>query len=446
MGYSNPNPLALMYGNAGQILAQNGDTGPAASIAGQSISANGGAPALQSQAGLMNALQQQSAGTGGPTLAQNQLQQGLAGGLQTNLAAAAAQRGNNNPGVANKQLGENQVAQNAQATGVAAQTRAQGQITAQGQLAGVQGQSLSEAQAQAGLNQQASLANQAAQEQWLQQVYGLTSANTAAANQWLSPQIILGGVSGAGQGLSSLGGMTGGSGSSGAVSGLAASDEQTKVNIQNSGAQTQSFLNSLTAANENLVGTALARSKVADKDVPAALAPPPAPSQPQSLNQQQKSVPKPVTQAPPTQPVGATVTPPTAPTPSVEAVPAINSPAISSPAISGPVSVDVSDEDEKANVSSTGDRQNNDFLGNIDNKSYNYKDPSLPGAADGTHFGPMAQTLQQSDIGNSVVSKGDDGVLRVDTGRLSLALAGALGTMHKRLSALEAKKTSKKKV
>jgi len=84
------------------------------------------------------------------------------------------------------------------------------------------------------------------------------------------------------------------------------------------------------------------------------------------------------------------------------------------------------------------DENEKKLVDHLQNHSYQYKDPSMPGAAPGTHFGPMAQELEKAGpIGASTVSTGPDGVKRVDTGRLSLALAGALGAMNNRVETLE---------
>jgi multidrug efflux pump subunit AcrA (membrane-fusion protein) len=139
----------------------------------------------------------QAAGMGGPSLAQNQLQQGLAGSLAANTAAVAATRGLNNPGVAQKQLLTNQANQNAQSTQAAANTRATQQITSQNQLANVQAQAEQNAQAQAQLNEQAQLA-------YNQQVYGLTAINQQNSNA-LTQSLIGMGTNAPGQILSAGG-------------------------------------------------------------------------------------------------------------------------------------------------------------------------------------------------------------------------------------------------
>lgn len=69
--------------------------------------------------------------------------------------------------------------------------------------------------------------------------------------------------------------------------------------------------------------------------------------------------------------------------------------------------------------------------------SYEYKDPSSPGAAPGVHFGPMAQELERDPVGRSAVTTGPDGKKMVDTPRLTMALASAAGLLNKRISGIE---------
>jgi hypothetical protein len=183
-------------GQAAQTLANNGVTGPTP----PQIGAVGGAPAMASQAQLMQALSMQASGAGGPTLAQGQLQQGLAGGLAASTALAAGDRGLQNPGVANKQLQTTLAGSNAAATSAAAATRATSQLTAQGALANVQAQAEQNAQAQAQLDQQAQLAYNA-------QVAGLTANNQQASDALFAQMVNLPGqmMSGGGQALATVG-------------------------------------------------------------------------------------------------------------------------------------------------------------------------------------------------------------------------------------------------
>lgn len=98
----------------------------------------------------------------------------------------------------------------------------------------------------------------------------------------------------------------------------------------------------------------------------------------------------------------------------------------------------LSDEDEKTDTA-PAEADHEKFLEAMKSHSYKYKDPSLDGAAPGTHFGPMAQEIEKGGpVGKSLVQDGPDGVKRVDTDRMTLALASASGQLHQRVSALEA--------
>ena len=67
--------------------------------------------------------------------------------------------------------------------------------------------------------------------------------------------------------------------------------------------------------------------------------------------------------------------------------------------------------------------------------SYEYTDPKAPGAAPGQHFGPMAQDLEKTPAGASVVVD-QGGRKGVDTGRLSLANASETARLRAQVDAL----------
>jgi len=69
--------------------------------------------------------------------------------------------------------------------------------------------------------------------------------------------------------------------------------------------------------------------------------------------------------------------------------------------------------------------------------SYNYKDPSAPGAAPGTHYGPMAQDLEKSPATASTVTTGPDGMKRVDPGRLTMLNTAALSDQQRDIQAIK---------
>jgi hypothetical protein len=69
--------------------------------------------------------------------------------------------------------------------------------------------------------------------------------------------------------------------------------------------------------------------------------------------------------------------------------------------------------------------------------SYNYKDPSAPGAAPGKHYGPMAQDLEKSPATASTVTTGPDGMKRVDPGRLTMLNTAALSDQQRDIQAIK---------
>ncbi len=71
--------------------------------------------------------------------------------------------------------------------------------------------------------------------------------------------------------------------------------------------------------------------------------------------------------------------------------------------------------------------------------SYQYKQPGAPGAAAGTHYGPMAQDLEKTPMGASTVIQAPNGTKMVDTGRLSLVNTAALHAQQQELDDLQRK-------
>src|SRR6185295_3830451 len=76
--------------------------------------------------------------------------------------------------------------------------------------------------------------------------------------------------------------------------------------------------------------------------------------------------------------------------------------------------------------------------------SYDYKDPEAMGATDGRQYGLMAQDLEKTPAGRSVVKKGPDGTKMVDTSRLALVEGAAMNGLLKRIEALEGKRSASK--
>ncbi len=102
-----------------------------------------------------------------------------------------------------------------------------------------------------------------------------------------------------------------------------------------------------------------------------------------------------------------------------------------------------SDERIKHSVRDPDVRDLEDYLGKTKGKFYHYHEPGKAGRRPGLNFGPMAQALQQSKIGATLVVDTPDG-LKVDTARLALADHSALASLAadvKRLKARLAKKS-----
>lgn len=76
-------------------------------------------------------------------------------------------------------------------------------------------------------------------------------------------------------------------------------------------------------------------------------------------------------------------------------------------------------------------------VGNAPGYSYEYKDPSEPGAKAGRQYGPMAQDLEKGPLGDTLVKDTPTGKM-VDTGRVAMMSASAITELNQRLKALEA--------
>ncbi len=98
-----------------------------------------------------------------------------------------------------------------------------------------------------------------------------------------------------------------------------------------------------------------------------------------------------------------------------------------------------SDRRAKFDVRDPDLRDLEDFLGRTKGKLYRYKQPTAPGQRAGLNYGPMAQDLQKSKIGRTVVVEKADG-LYVDTGRLALADHAALAELAREVKALKSGK------
>jgi hypothetical protein len=247
------------YGTNNPGLNSNAFNGYQASLANAAnVNASGGSPYSAAQLGLMQQLMGQANGTGGPSLADQQLQQGQQSALASTLAQTAGSRGMQNPGAADKMAQQNQAMQTQAGASQAAGQRAQEQLTAQQGLAGLTNQGLSQAATQAGLTQQAALANQGAlnsagqfnsgsaqnlanlQNQNWQYGTGLNAQSNNAYNQ-----AVYGLVSGNQQQSSQLGNSIASSFFSPQSYNALSSDEDVKQNIENSNNEMRAFLASL---------------------------------------------------------------------------------------------------------------------------------------------------------------------------------------------------------
>jgi hypothetical protein len=101
-------------------------------------------------------------------------------------------------------------------------------------------------------------------------------------------------------------------------------------------------------------------------------------------------------------------------------------------------SISVSDEREKSDIK-PGEDKLSKWLGRVGAHDYEYKNPDEPLRGRGRFVSPMAQELEQSEIGKSMVINGPDGTKVVDYGKGFGATVAALGWMHKRLNKMEGK-------
>jgi hypothetical protein len=65
--------------------------------------------------------------------------------------------------------------------------------------------------------------------------------------------------------------------------------------------------------------------------------------------------------------------------------------------------------------------------------SFQYKSPGQPGMPPGQQYGVMAQDLEKTPAGRSVVQEGSDGVKRIDTPRLTMQNTAAIGELANRI-------------
>ena len=98
----------------------------------------------------------------------------------------------------------------------------------------------------------------------------------------------------------------------------------------------------------------------------------------------------------------------------------------------------LSDEDKKTNKKALTHEDIQELLKNISGFSYNYKD-NVPGEdSNKTHYSPMAQDLEKSDIGKSLVIDTPEGKM-IDYGKGFGAILAGLADVNARLEKMEKK-------
>jgi hypothetical protein len=498
--------------SAAQQLSNNGYTpytvsgapdeaGAFSGYQAQNANTTAAAPYTAAQQSLLSQLQSQANGTGGPSVAQQQLQSGLSQNLASEKAAAAGARGPN-AGADNKNLQTNMANANAGVAGSAAALRANETENAQGQVANL---------ANTGVGQQNQLAeaNQAAANQAGQYNAGLQSELGAMTNQdWATTQGLnaqqaaqynqmVGGITSNQEGQNNtLESQTMGSlvnfgagaltpatpGGSGGTSSIM-SDEDEKTDTDDASGPTQSFLDKVSGQFGGQLSDPTTDSA---GDVPSATSgasggPPSLGSAPSGGTGQPVQMPNTSNSGSGSNPwddayafkVGNAMGPASG-TDQLSSISLSNASSGASSmmggaggggggassamsgigalaamaeggtttkpttAVVGEEGPEVVDLPEGATVSPNTSPKTQGFLQALKAHSYKYKDPNADGAAPGTHYGPMAQELEAAGpVGKSVVEQGPDGVKRVNTGRLSLALAGAGHVLSKRVDALE---------
>lgn len=96
-------------------------------------------------------------------------------------------------------------------------------------------------------------------------------------------------------------------------------------------------------------------------------------------------------------------------------------------------------------MSAFSDERVKELLDTAQAHDYEYKDQykDLPGAGEGRFVSPMAQELQKTELGKSMVKEGPDGKLMVDYGKGFGTILAAQAYLNERLNELEAKKGKK---
>ena len=133
--------------------------------------------------------------------------------------------------------------------------------------------------------------------------------------------------------------------------------------------------------------------------------------------------------------------------PGMSSLPYPDSMSASSPASAAPYSGSaaglqlVSDIEAKTDIRPI-ERKLEDFLGNLGAHSYEYKDPA---DGEGRYVSPMAQELEKSELGKSMVIERPDGKKMVDYGRGFGFVLASQAYMNKRLNDIEKSFSLKRK-
>jgi hypothetical protein len=100
-----------------------------------------------------------------------------------------------------------------------------------------------------------------------------------------------------------------------------------------------------------------------------------------------------------------------------------------------------SDETAKQDIKPSASSEIGELLQSINASTYEYKPEvaNKPGAGEGKQFGLMAQDLEKSELGKSLVHEGPDGYKRVDASKAALAALASGSDLEKRLRKLEKK-------
>jgi hypothetical protein len=101
-----------------------------------------------------------------------------------------------------------------------------------------------------------------------------------------------------------------------------------------------------------------------------------------------------------------------------------------------------SDENNKTNIKD-GSKDVSSFLNTLSAKNYEYKDSAQPGTAPGKRVGIIAQDLEKSDMGKTMVKDTPNGKM-VDTVQGFGAVLAALSELNERMNAQEGKKPAQK--